>query len=252
MGERGQDLNGKVCLVTGAGRGIGRAVAETLAGAGAVVYANARRPGCLDEWCAECSTRLSGETVPCYFDVTDAGVASEALGRIRKERGGLDVLVNNAAIPANDRLGMITLEKAREVLETNVIAVLHLLQLAGRLMMRKKSGSIINLSSGVGLEGNPGQALYAASKGAVIALTKSAAKEWAPLGIRVNSVAPGLTRTEMIDEVEPERLAERIAGIRMGRLAEPGEIADACCFLASDAASYITGQVLLVDGSARL
>ncbi|MCC5842473.1 MAG: SDR family oxidoreductase [Opitutales bacterium] len=252
MAEGGQDLKGKVCLVTGANRGIGRAIAETFAGAGAIVYANARREGCMDEWCAGHSGRLTGEMVPCYFDVTDAGAASEGLGRIRKERGGLDVLVNNAAVPANDRLGMIPLEKARAVFEVNVFAVLHLLQLAGRLMMRKKAGSIINISSGVGLEGNPGQALYAASKGAVIALTKSAAKEWAPHGIRVNSVAPGLTRTEMIDEVKPEHLQERISRIRMGRLAEPSEIAEACRFLASDGARYITGQILCVDGSAVL
>lgn len=247
-----QSLYGKVCLVTGARRGIGRAIVERFADAGAIVYANARQPGCIDEWCAAQTARVDGEIVPTYCDVTNFSAVSETLQRIRKERSRLDVLVNNAAIPANDRLGMISLEKAKEVMEVNVIAVIHLLQMAGRLMLRQKEGSIINLSSGVGLEGSAGQALYAASKGAVIALTKSAAKEWAASGVRVNSVAPGLTRTEMIDQVKPEHLAERFEGIRMGRLAEPSEIAEACYFLASDGARYITGQVLSVDGSARL
>lgn len=246
------NLSGKICLVTGAGRGIGRAIALAFAESGAMVYANARIEGCLDEWCGETNAGLPGGIVPIYFDVTDQRGAGDALARIRKQQGRLDVLVNNAAIPASANLGMISWEKARQVMEVNVIAVIHLLQLGGRLMVRGKSGSIINLSSTVGLEGNPGQCLYAASKGAVIALTKSAAKEWAPHGIRVNSVAPGLTRTDMLRESTPELLAERVSRIRMGRIAEPHEIADVCCFLASDASAYVTGQVIAVDGSPML
>ena len=169
-------LTGKVCLVTGASRGIGCAIAAKFAACGAVVYANGRKEESLKGLLSP-KEDCTGSVIPLYFDVTDSAAARKAMMQIKKEQGKLDVLVNNAGIMKDALIGMISKEEMQQVFEVNVFAVMEMLQLAVKLMSRQNSGSIINLASIVGTNGNRGQMVYSASKGAVILLTKTAAKE---------------------------------------------------------------------------
>jgi len=192
-------LKHKVCLITGASRGIGQATAIRFAQEGAVVYANARTEGSLDTWAEEMSQQVEGTIIPIYFDVADSAGIKQAVIRIKKEQGKIDVLVNNAGKVTNERLGMISVDKMRDMFEVNVFGLLELSQLiATRFMIKQESGSIINLASMVGVEGSRGQVAYSASKGAVIALTKSMAKELAEHNVRVNAIAPGMIGTERL------------------------------------------------------
>ena len=245
-------LDGKVCLVTGASRGIGAATVKRFAREGAVVYANARTPKNLDDLCIELSEKYNTTVKALYFDVRDEAAAKKAVLQIRKETGRLDVLVNNAGVMKDALIGMISKDLMQEIYDTNVFGVMNMIQLASKLMMFQKSGSIINLSSIVGLKGNPGQLVYSATKGAVTAMTKTAAKELASQGIRVNAVAPGMIDTDMFRSIGNEKMQEHIANIRMGRLGTPEEVADAILFLASDLSGYITGEILGVNGSAMV
>lgn len=244
-----QPLQGKIALITGSNRGIGRAILDVFARSGAVVYANARKPHVLDAVAAHWSERCGAEVQPLYFDVTDNVGMRDAFARIQHERGRLDILVNNAGIMRDALIGMITNELISDLFSVNVYAVINAIQYAAKLMTRQKSGSIINLSSVVGVQGHVGQMAYSASKGAVIALTKTAAKELAPKGIRVNAIAPGLIDTEMLRSIGESRLETLSGQIAMGRLGHPQDVASAALFLASDGSEYITGQVLGVDGS---
>lgn len=245
-------LDGKVCLVTGASRGIGAATVSRFAREGAVVYANARTPKNLDDLCNELSEKYNTTVKALYFDVRDEAAAKKAVLQIRKETGRLDVLVNNAGVMKDALIGMISKDLMQEIYDTNVFGVMNMIQLASKVMMFQKSGSIINLSSIVGLKGNPGQLVYSATKGAVTAMTKTAAKELASQGIRVNAVAPGMIDTDMFRSIGNEKMQEHIANIRMGRLGTPEEVADAILFLASDLSGYITGEILGVNGSAMV
>ena len=245
-------LDGKVCLVTGASRGIGAATVKRFAREGAVVYANARTPKNFDDLCIELSEKYNTTVKALYFDVRDETAAKKAVLQIRKETGRLDVLVNNAGVMKDALIGMISKDLMQEMFDINVFGVMNLLQLASKIMMFQKSGSIINLSSIVGLEGIPGKLVYSAAKGAVAAMTKTAAKELASQGIRVNAVAPGMIDTDMLKSVGDEKMKEQIANIRMGRLGTPEEVADAILFLASDLSGYITGEILGVNGSAMV
>jgi len=236
-------LEGKVSLVTGANRGIGRATAELFANSGATVYANSRKDGSLDDI-------RSNRLVPLYFDVTDAQATMAAIMQIKKEQGQLDCLVNNAGIMHGSQIGMIDANVTRSIFNTNVFAVIDLLQLAARIMKKQKGGSIINFTSIAGTSGSAGLLAYSASKGAVVSITKTAAKELAPFNIRVNAVAPGMVDTDLLHSVGEMRVATLITQIGMHRLGTPDEVAQTCLFLASDLSSYITGQILGVDGSA--
>jgi len=242
-------LDSKVCLITGASRGIGKAIAERFAQEGAIVYANAREEGSLDTWATSCAKEHNTVVIPLYFDVTDANLAKQAIIKIKKEQQRIDILVNNAGLVSYELLAMTNVEKLREMFEVNVIAMIQLMQLAARIMTRQKNGSIINISSIVGVQGVKGQLSYSATKGAVNALTKSAAKELASDNIRVNAIAPGMVETERFKKVFDEKFSHRIEDIAMGRLAKPEEIANACVFLGSDLSTYISGQILGVDGS---
>lgn len=241
-------LKNKVCLVTGSGRGIGRETVRRFAEEGAIVYAAARTTGCLDDYCRELSCACSTEVIPLYFDVTNEACAKNALMTIRRNHKRLDVLVNNAGIMRDAIIGMIGSQLVHEVFDANVFGVISMIQLAHKLMSRQKSGCIINLASIVGIEGAAGQLVYSASKGAIIALTKAAAKELAPLGIRVNAVAPGLIDTQLLRSLGAEIIAEKVKNIRLGRLGEPADVANVLVFLASDLANYITGEIISVTG----
>jgi 3-oxoacyl-[acyl-carrier protein] reductase len=242
-------LNGTVALVTGTSRGIGRDVAIQFAKRGARVYANARTHGSLNSLIEE-SKGLRGRILPMYFDVTDVSAAKDAIMLVKKESGRLDCLVNNAGMMQDALIGMIDEKSMRDVFEVNVFAVMMLTQFAARIMMRQNSGSIINLASIVGINGNKGQLVYSATKGAVIAMSKTAAKELAHHNIRVNAVAPGMIDTDMFRSIGEEKVADRLKNIGMGRLGTPTDVANVCVYLASDLSEYVTGQIIGVDGAA--
>lgn len=236
-------LEGKVALITGAGRGIGKVIAEQFISDGAIVYVND-----LNE------PEVEGAK-PICFDVTDTNALKAGLMSIYKAEGRIDVVVNNAAIIANQKLGMVTKPLLEKMYTVNVFAVIDMIQIASRLMARNGGGCFVNMASVTGVVGSPGQVAYSASKGAVIALTKSSAKELAPQGIRVNAVAPGIIKTERFEELyeaSGDKIDQRIGRIALGRLGTPQDIAYAVSFLASDRASYISGHVLGVDGCASI
>ncbi|MBN1639334.1 MAG: SDR family oxidoreductase [Ignavibacteriales bacterium] len=246
--QKNRLLENKICLITGTSSGIGKSTAERFAEEGAIVYANSLNDFNIDVWASQYSEKFETKIIPLYFDVTDYQAVKNAVIRIKKEQNKIDVLVNNAGIVTYEFLQLIDLNKTKEMFDINVMAVINLIQLVTKLMIRHNSGSIINISSIVGDKGVSGQLAYSASKGAVIAITKSAAKELAKNNIRVNSIAPGMVATERLKKIMESSFKEKIENIGMGRLAEPEEIADACVFLASDLSSYISGQIIGVDG----
>lgn len=242
-------LKGKVCLITGAGRGIGEAIATLFAQNGAIVYANDVRPDAVESWRREVNNNCTGEVLPAGFDIVSEKAAKEAVLQIKRQSGHIDVLVNNAGVEFNELIGMISRENMEKMFSVNVFGTINMLQIVSRVMGRQeKGGSIVNIASMVALRGNRGQLVYSATKGAIVSLTRSAAKELAERKIRVNAIAPGLTNTKMMQQADQEKLADRIANICMGRLAEPEDIAKACLFMASDLSEYVSGQVLAVDG----
>lgn len=245
-------LSGKVCLVTGTGKGIGAETARRFAEEGAIVYANAVKEGCIDERSKQWEDEYKTTVVPLYFNVTDENAAKQAFMHIKKEQGRLDVLVNNAGVMRDALIGMVNKTLMEEIFSVNVFAVMNMLQYANKLMSRQKSGSIINLSSIVGVEGNAGQLVYSASKGAVVALTKTASKELSPYNIRVNAIAPGMIDTGVFRSVGDDKKNAYFENIKMGRLGTPTDVANAIVFLASDLSEYITGQILGVDGEAMI
>ncbi len=240
-------LNDKVCIITGSARGIGKEIALLFASEGAKVIVNARKIGSADEWAAK--SPYSENFDVRYFDITDEIAAKSAVLDVKRKYGHVDVLVNNAGVEFNELIGMISHENMEKMFDVNVWGTINMIQIVGRVMSRNPNGgSIINISSMVGLRGNAGQLVYSATKGAVIALTKSAAKELASKKIRVNSIAPGLTQTDMMEQADLDKLQGRINNICIGRIAQPRDIAGGCLLLASDYAGYISGQILPVDG----
>lgn len=240
-------LNNKVCVVTGAARGIGRAIAELFAEEGAEVVVNDREIGSADAWIGR--SEFKARLHPYYFDITDERAIRQNMMAVKKALGHIDILVNNAGVEFNELIGMISREHMDKMFSVNVYGMIEMIQIVSRMMERNENGgSIINISSKTGERGSAGQLVYSATKGAVIALTKSAAKELAPKKIRVNSIAPGLTQTKMMEQADIEKLKPRINNICMGRLAQPIDIAAGCLLLASDYAGYISGQILSVDG----
>ena len=248
-------LQDKICIITGAAQGIGKGIAEQFAADGAVVYACDLREGSMDEWAKECAERNNTRIIPQYFDVTDVTAVKTTLMGIFKQEGRIDALVNNAGVVFNRKIGMIMRPETELMFKVNVIAVIEMVQLVSRLMARSGGGSIVNIASVTAVLGSPGQSAYSATKGAIMSFTKSAAKELAPQGIRVNAVAPGIVKTERFAELyesDGAKIDQRIGRIALGRLGTPEDVANACAFLASDRASYISGQILGVDGCASI
>lgn len=242
-------LQDKVIIVTGAGRGIGQAMAMLFAQNGAIVYANDVREGTVEEWNAEINAKASGEVRPLYFDISSEMEAKNAVMMVKRACGHIDGLVNNAGVEFNELIGMISRSNMEKMFTVNVYGAINMLQIVSRIMGRQENGgSIVNIASMTALRGNRGQLVYSATKGAIVSLTKSAAKELAEKKIRVNAIAPGLTNTAMMQQADPEKLQQRINNICMGRLAEPEDIAKACMFMMSDLSTYVSGQILAVDG----
>ena len=232
-------LEGKRALVTGASKGIGRAIAQELASAGATVVVGYRSG---QDEAEQLAAEIGGEAVQA--DVSSA----EDAKRLVNEAGDIDVLVNNAGLTRDGLLARMSDDDWRTVIDTNLSSVFYTCRAVTRPMMKKRGGSIVNISSVVGVHGNWGQTNYAASKAGIIGFTKSLARELGSRNIRANVVAPGYVKTQLTDVLPEEATAAMIGNTPLGRVAEPQEIAGAVRFLASDDASFITGEVLLVDG----
>jgi 3-oxoacyl-[acyl-carrier protein] reductase len=245
-------LRDKVVLVTGCSRGIGNSIAKKFAQNGAVVYANAKTSGSLSHLTDQ--SYEGGKIIPIYFDVTDRVGVKSAIVRIKDECGRLDCLVNNAGILVDTLITMLDRKTLRDIYEVNVFALFDLMSFAARLMTPRKAGSIINIASICGDEGGMrGQTAYSSSKGAVIALTKTAAKELGRFNIRVNCVSPGFIDTDMFRS-GPKNVQDQLTqGVYLdARVGTSEEVANVCLFLASDLASYVNGENIRVDGFAHI
>lgn len=242
-------LQNKITLVTGANRGIGKGITKQFISQGATVFANARTEGSLNSLIEELPAEMQNRLIPVYCDINDSNAVKQVFLKIGKDFGQLDCLVNNAGIMKDALIGMVSKKLMQELFEVNVFATMDLLQYAAKLMTRKNAGSIINIASLVGIVGNPGQIAYAASKGAIIAMTKSAAKELASKKIRVNAIAPGIIATDLLCNVNQQIMDSITSKIGMKRLGNVEDVAGLAVFLASDFSNYITGQIIKVDGS---
>ena len=241
-------LDGKVALVTGASRGIGRAVALKLASEGAKVAINyAGSQGKAEEVKAEIE-KLGGEAILVQANVADSAAVEEMVAKVVEAFGTIDILVNNAGITRDGLLARMKDEDFEAVVDTNLKGVFYCTKAVSKLMMTKRSGRIVNMASVVGITGNAGQTNYAASKAGVIGFSKSAAKELASRGITVNMVAPGFIATDMTDAMTDTAREAVLGTIPMKRMGQPEDVANAVLFLVSENASYITGQIVNVDG----
>lgn len=236
-------LEGKVALVTGGSRGIGAAISRELGRAGAKVAVNYRSG-------KEAAEEIAGEVggVAVQADVSDPAQAQRLVEEVEELLGDVDCLVNNAGITRDTLIARMSDEDWSEVIGTNLGGPFYTSRAVARKMMRRRSGSIVNLTSVVGLHGNPGQANYAAAKAGIIGLTKALARELGSRGVRVNAVAPGYIATELTNVLSEEIRGAILANTPLGRLGEPEDVAGTVRFLCSDEAAFVTGEVLLVDG----
>lgn len=240
-------LENKTAVVTGAGRGIGRAIALAFAQAGANVVCVSRTRQNSEKIAAEIAA-LGRKSLALALDVADGAAVEAAAQQAREWTGRVDILVNNAGVTRDELLLRMSGEDWDAVLDTNLKGAFHWIKALTRPMLKQRSGRIINIASIVGLTGNAGQANYAASKAGLIGLTKSVARELASRGVTCNAIAPGFITTDMTAKLTEEQRRALLDRIALGRLGEPEDVAGAAVFLASDAASYITGQVVVVDG----
>lgn len=234
----------QVVIVTGATRGIGRAIATAFAKEGAKVVITGRG----QETCDAAAKEIGGQTIGVATDMKNSASLAALVDKVKKDFGQIDVLVNNAGVTRDNLLLLMSEDEWDDVLDTNLKGNFTLTRLVAKQMLRKKYGRIINMASVVGISGNAGQANYSASKGGLIAFTKTAARELAGRSITVNAVAPGFIKTDMTEKLPAEVIENAKKNIPLGEMGTPEDIAAAVCFLASPEAKYITGQVLNVDG----
>lgn len=245
-------LSDKVALITGANKGIGLSIVEKFLVEGAIVYAGIRNINNTSTELRELLSKFENKLHIVNLDVMDATLCKDIIVKIKKEQGSLDVLVNNAGQISYELVPFINFDRFEEMLQTNVVGLIRLSSLASRLMSRQKSGSIINMSSVVAVKGAKGQASYAATKGAVNSFTLSLAKELAADTIRVNAIAPGMVATERLSKIMSDKFVHVQNEIGFGALAQPEDVANMCLFLASDDSSYVTGQIISLDGSLKI
>ncbi|MEZ8193746.1 3-oxoacyl-ACP reductase FabG [Vibrio cortegadensis] len=238
------NFEGKIALVTGASRGIGRAIAELLVERGATVIGTATS----ENGAAAIGEYLGEHGKGLALNVTDPESIAQVLKTINDEFGALDILVNNAGITRDNLLMRMKDDEWTDIMDTNLTSIFRLSKAVLRGMMKKRNGRIVNVGSVVGTMGNAGQTNYAAAKAGVIGFTKSMAREVASRGVTVNTVAPGFIETDMTKALNDEQRAATLANVPAGRLGDPREIAEAVVFLASPAAAYITGETLHVNG----
>jgi 3-oxoacyl-[acyl-carrier protein] reductase len=242
------ELDGRIALVTGGSRGIGAAICEELAAAGASVAVNyARNAAAADEVCSRIAG-LGGTAHAVQGDVASADGAAALVALVESDIGPIDALVNNAGITRDDLIMRLSDDDWRDVIDTNLGGAFFTCRALSRPMLKRRRGSIVNISSIVGVHGNAGQSNYAASKAGLIGLTKALAKELGSRGIRVNAIAPGYIATELTNMLPDQARDAILANTPLGRLGEPADVARAVRFLCSDAAAFITGDVLAVDG----
>ena len=242
-------LLGRNAIITGTARGMGNKMMEVFAENGANIWACARSKNeKLEVQAKELSEKYGVEIKVLYFEMTNGDEMKAAVKEIMKEKKPVDILVNNAGITYNSLYQMSTIDKIHETLEVNFIAPYLFTQYIVKLMLRNGKGNIVNVASSAGLDGNSGRSIYGASKAAVICSTKALAEELGPKGIRANCIAPGITQTDMLSSMSQEVIDETVAGTDIKRPGQTLDQANAALFLASDLSSYITGQVLRVDG----
>mgnify|MGYP000165689096 CR=1 FL=1 len=243
-------LTGKTAVVTGGSRGIGAAIVRKLASQGAnvaVVYAGSQ--ALAEELCAQCAAEFSGKAVAYRCDVADFTAVKDLMAQIKKEFGTVDILVNNAGITKDGLMMRMSEAQWDAVLTVNLKSAFNFIHAVTPIMARQKSGSIINMSSVVGVSGNAGQCNYSASKAGMIGLAKSIAKEMGPRGIRANAIAPGFIMTEMTDKLPDEVKEGWYKQIPLRRGGTPEDVAKVALFLASDLSSYVSGQVIHCCGA---
>ncbi len=243
----GKLLFGKTVLITGASRGIGKAISICFAEQGARLILTGRNLADLEVVKNELQKNDSPH-LAIYMDVTNPLDIKELFDHLSKEKILLDVIVNNAGIMVDATLQMVKLEMIKDIFDTNISGTILPTQFALKSFIRKRKGSVINLSSIIGTNGNLGQTIYGSSKAAIIGFTKSLSKEVAPLNIRVNAIAPGFIDTDMIKNMDEKFFEKNKSAIGMKRLGKPEDVAKVALFLASDLSDYVTGQVIGVDG----
>ncbi|MPM55627.1 3-oxoacyl-[acyl-carrier-protein] reductase [bioreactor metagenome] len=241
-------LDGKVAIITGASRGIGRSIALELAKVGAKIVVNYAGNAAAAESVKDAILAGGGQAIVVQADVSDAGAVDNLVKQTMDAFGRIDILVNNAGITRDGLLMRMKESDWDDVMNTNLKGVFSCTKAVSKVMMKQRSGNIVNMTSVVGLMGNAGQSNYAAAKAGVIGFTKSMAKELAPRGITVNAIAPGFISTDMTAVLSEQVKTDLAQKIPLGRLGDPDDVAKAVLFLVSGSANYITGQTLNVDG----
>lgn len=245
-------LKGKNAVITGCNRGIGRAILEAFSAHGADIIACVRKE--TPEFCQiidNLSQTHQVQITPVYFDMAKVDEIKSAIKQIQGMKKAVDVLVNNAGVIYNALFQMSSYDKLKEIFEINFFSPFLFTQYISKFMVRQKSGSIINMASVAGLDGNAGHSVYGASKAALLCMTKAIAAELGEYGIRANAIAPGMTDTDMLSTMSEEVIQSTLVKSDLKRVGKPSEIADLAVFLASDLSSHITGQVIRVDGGMK-